>query len=332
MIRRGLLLSAGVLALMLASVALGSTPIPFGRVLSALAGSAGRLETYAVVDIRLPRMILAALSGVALGVAGVLLQRATRNGLASPGVLGIVDGAAVGVLSFLFLFTDDANLLTVSPAWQPLAAAVGALGFALTVGALARREVASPVGLILYGVALAALAHAFVVLLILAGPVHRASQGLLWLAGSLHGAEWSKALILAAALASTLPFLVLLVRPLDQLRLDDPSARSTGLAVDRTRVAALALSVLWTAAAVSVVGGVGFVGLIAPHGARLVFGARARGQLIGAALIGAGMVLAADLAVRLAFRELEVPAGAVTALIGAPYFFTLLFRYGRAHA
>ncbi len=331
MIAARLSLPVGLVALALVAAAMGSSFMPLDRVIAALFGQGSRPDTVILWNLRLPRVAMAMLAGAGLGIAGMLLQRATRNPLASPGVLGIVDGAAVGVLMFLLLFSNEANALTVSIAWQPVAAILGALVFALIVGTLAARDVSRPMTLILYGISLAALANAIVVLLIIAGPVYRASQGLIWLAGSVQSAEWREVWMLATAILVALPALVALTRPLDQLHLDDMSARATGLSVNRTRVAALMLSVLLTAAMVSIVGGIGFVGLIAPHAARLLFGTGAAWQLTGAALIGAGMVLGADLMVRVLFQPLEVPAGAVTALIGAPYFLFLLIRQARAH-
>ncbi|WP_411892816.1 FecCD family ABC transporter permease [Yoonia sp. SDW83-1] len=325
-------LPVGLVVLALVAAAMGSSFMPLDRVTAALFGQGSRADTVILWNIRLPRVTMALLAGAGLGIAGMLLQRATRNPLASPGVLGIVDGAAVGVLLFLLLFSNEANVLTVSIVWQPVAAILGAVVFALVVASLAARDDTRPMTLILYGISLAALANAIVVLLIIAGPVYRASQGLIWLAGSVQSAEWREVWMLAMALLVALPALVALIRPLDQLHLDDLSARTTGLSVTRTRVATLALSVLLTAAMVSIVGGIGFVGLIAPHAARLLFGTGAAWQLTGAALIGAGMVLMADLLVRVLFQPLEVPAGAVTALIGAPYFLFLLLRHGRAHA
>ncbi|GAB5446169.1 FecCD family ABC transporter permease [Gymnodinialimonas sp.] len=325
-------LPVALVALALVATAMGSSFMPLDRVVAALLGQGSRPDTVILWNLRLPRVAMAMLAGAGLGLAGVLLQRAMRNPLASPGVLGIVDGAAVGVLLFLLLFSNEANALTVSIAWQPVAAIFGAVVFALLVARLAAREIARPMTLILYGIALAALANAVVILLIIAGPVYRASQGLIWLAGSVQSSEWREVWMLATAIFIAMPFLIALVRPLDQLHLDDLSAQATGLSVNGTRIGALVVSVLLTAAMVSIVGGVGFVGLIAPHAARLLFGTGAAWQLTGAASLGAGMVLAADLLVRVLFQPLEVPAGAVTALIGAPYFLYLLLRLGRANA
>ncbi len=320
-----------VCALALLAAAVGSSFMPLDRVVAALLGIGSRTDGVILWSIRLPRVCLAALAGAALGLAGMLLQRVLRNPLASPDVLGLVQGAAVGVLLFFLLFSNSSNALTVSIAWQPVAAFTGAVALAGVLAGLAWRDGARPMRVILYGVALAALAHALVVLLIVAGPVYRASQGLIWLAGSVQSAAWPEVRFLAFACIAAIPALVALLRPLDQLRLDEGSAAATGLSVTRTRLAALALAVALTAAAVSVAGGIGFVGLIAPHAARLLFGSRSIGQATGAVLIGAGMVLGADLIVRVLFQPLEVPAGAVTALIGAPYFLFLLIRAGRAH-
>lgn len=316
----------------IAGVANGSSFMPLDRVIGALFGHGQRTDQIIVWNLRLPRVVLAALAGAALGVAGALLQRATRNPLAEPTVIGIVGGAAVGVLSFLWFFSDEANALTVSIYWQPLAAVLGAAAFSALTGYLAVSDGASPMRLLLYGVAVAALANAVTVLMIIAGPVYRASSALIWLAGSVHEAEWRDVLVLATIVAAACPLVVAMLSALDQLRLDDGSAAATGLAVNPARLSAVLLSVVLTAAAVSVVGGVGFVGLMAPHAARLLFGTGSGRHLLSTAAIGASIVMAADLIVRIAFQPLEVPTGAMTALIGAPYFVFILIRQGRAHA
>ncbi len=325
------LLSLLLMALLVTGVGIGSSFIGPGRVVSALLGTGERMDMVIVWTLRLPRVALAALAGAALALSGALLQRATRNPLAAPSVLGITDGAAVGVLLFLTIFSDAANHLTVSVAWQPAFAALGAAGFALLVLLLGGRHRADPLRLLLYGVALTALAKAVVVLLLIVGPVYRASQALIWLAGSVQAAQWRDVALLGGVIGLALPALVLLARPLDQLRLDPDSAFATGLPVTAMRGAAFALAAALAAAALSVAGGIGFVGLLAPHAARLLFGSRAAPQLVGAALLGAALTTGADLLVRLAFQPLEVPVGAVTAALGAPFFLWLLNRRGDAH-
>jgi len=319
--------------LVVLAVGLGSSFLQPGRVVAALAGEGARMDVVIVWTLRLPRVVLAVLAGMALALAGALLQRVTRNPVAAPSVLGITDGAAMGVVAFLWLFSDSANVLTVSIHWQPLAAAIGAFGFAALVAALTLLDPAgpSPLRLILYGVALAALAKAAVTLMMILGPVYRAGQALTWLTGSVGAAHWSDVSVVAAGLALCLPVLAALRLPFAQLSLDPDSARATGLDLGQSQVAFLALAVVLTALAVSQVGAVGFVGLVAPHAARLWHGQFTRGYLLSSALIGGLMVLGADTLARTIAAPLELPAGAITALVGAPLFLWLLMKGRRAH-
>ncbi|WP_139828390.1 iron ABC transporter permease [Maritimibacter sp. HL-12] len=327
------LLTAAVVAGFVTSLALGSSLIPPGRVLAALFGEGARMDEVIVWTLRLPRVLLAILAGAALALAGALLQRVTRNPMAAPSILGITDGAALGVVSFLWVFSDEANRLTVSIHWQPLAAAIGAFGFALIAGGLTLADPRGrgPLRLILYGIALAALAKAAVTLVMIIGPVYRAGQALTWLTGTIGAAHWGDVAVVAAGLAVAAPVLAWLNLPLRQLALDPQTAAATGLPVGRTQIVLLAISVALTALAVSQVGAVGFVGLIAPHAARLVIGAFAPGYLVATALIGSLLVLGADTLARLIAAPLELPAGAITALIGAPLFLTLLIRRQGTH-
>lgn len=322
-----------LLCLCVLATGLGSSFLAPDRVLAALFGRAERMDEIIVWTLRLPRIALAILAGMSLALAGALLQRVTRNELAAPSVLGVTDGAAVGVVAFLWLFSDAANNLTVSIHWQPVAAMLGAFIFAILVALLARSDpVGGPLRLILYGVALAALAKAAVTMMMILGPVYRANQALVWLTGSVGAAHWGDVATVAAGLAVTSPILYILRGDLKQLVLDPDSAAATGLFVTTAQWRLLALAVALTALAVSQAGAVGFVGLIAPHAARLWHGAFTPGYLISSALFGGILVLSADTIARLAVPPLELPAGAITALIGAPLFLWLLARKGRPHA
>lgn len=320
-------------ALAVLATGIGSSLLPPDRVLAALLGDGARMDEVVVWTLRLPRVALALLAGAALALAGALLQRVTRNPVAAPSVLGITDGAAVGVVAFLWIFSDSANVLTVSIHWQPLAAAAGAFAFAALVAMLTLLDPAgqSPLRMILYGISLAALAKAAVTLMMILGPVYRANQALTWLTGSVGAAHWSDVATVAAGLALCLPLLVWLRLPFRQIALDGSSAAATGLAVGRAQAALLALAVLLTALAVSQVGAVGFVGLVAPHAARLWHGQFTPGYLVSTALIGGLMVLGADTLARTVAAPLELPAGAITALVGAPVFLWLLLKGRRAH-
>ncbi|SFZ85684.1 iron complex transport system permease protein [Devosia enhydra] len=327
------IVALGLLATVLVlGVGLGSSGLTPDRALAVLLGGGERTEQIIVLKLRLPRVLLAMEAGAALALAGALLQTATRNPLASPSILGIVNGAALGVVAFLWIFSDEANALTVSIHWQPLAATLGALAFAGLVTLLAWRDGLGPTRMVVYGIALGALASALVTVLMIVGPIYRANQALTWLAGSVQAAHWNDVTIVGVLLAMLVPIIALMPRAMDQLVLDDQSAAASGLAVTPTFLALMGLSVLLTATAVSFVGGVAFVGLLAPHAARLIVGRRALPMLVLSAIIGAMIVAGADLFGRLAFSPLEVPSGAITAILGAPYFIWLLIARGRTHA
>lgn len=315
--------------LLILSIGIGSSWISPNRVISALVGQGSQMDGVIVWTLRLPRVVLAALAGAALALAGLILQRIVRNPIAAPSVLGIVDGAAVGVVLFLWIWSDEANALTVSIHWLPLAATLGATVFAITVVLLAGRDALQPARLILYGIALAALAKALVSVLVILGPIYRASTALIWLAGSVHAAHWEDAAILSLVLIATAFVLTFMVRHMDQLLLDNQSACATGLNLNSIKAILLIVSVVLTAGAVSFAGGIAFVGLIAPNIARALVGHRAAHLLIVTPAIGASLVVGADIFARVAAYPLEIPTGAVTALIGAPYFLVLVLRQVR---
>lgn len=323
-----------VFALTLAATGIGSSFMPPERVVAALAGQGSRMDEVIVWTLRLPRVALAILAGAALALAGALLQRVVRNPMASPSVLGITDGAAVGVVLFLWLFSDQANNLTVSIHWQPLAAIAGAAVFGALVIALASldRAGSKPLKIILYGIALAALAKAAVTLLIILGPVYRASQALTWLTGSVGAAHWQDVLAVGLGLVATIPVLLWQRLTLRQLVLDPQSAAVTGLSLDKAQFCLLAVAVFLTAIATAHVGAIGFVGLVAPHVARIFHGQFRSGYLVSVALTGSFLVLAADTLARIIAPPLELPAGALTALVGAPLFLYLLVKGRQSHA
>jgi iron complex transport system permease protein len=327
-LHRLLVLVACLTALTVVATGIGSSYMPLHRVAAALFGQGPRMDEVVVWTLRLPRVALAVLAGMALALAGALLQRVTRNPIAAPSVLGVTDGAAVGVVGFFWIFSDDANALTVSIHWQPLAAATGAFVFAGLVALFASLDPGgrSPLRILLYGIALAALAKAAVTLMMILGPVYRAGQALTWLTGSVGAAHWSDVLTVAAGLAAATVALVLMRGTIRQLVLDSESAATTGMRVGRAQLVLLALAVALTALAVAQVGAVGFVGLIAPHAALLFHGQFTSGYLLATALIGGALVVGADTLARMVAAPLELPAGALTALIGAPLFIWLLLK------
>lgn len=314
------------IALVLAGVGLGSTWISPETVAQVLLGGGEKSERLVVLQLRMPRVAAAAIAGAAIAFSGYLLQRITRNELASPGVLGVVDGAALGVVLFMAIFSDAANAMTISVSWQPLAAAIGALASITLVFLLSGRQSSSAIRLLLFGIAIAAIAKALTTVFMLIGPIYQAGQAARWLAGAVYGINWGEIQIMALALVPTVIVASMLARHLPPADLDDVSSRSIGLNLPVYRLLVFFVAALLTAIAVSFVGGVGFIGLIAPHLARLLVGRARFAGILTSMLLGAIMLIGADLLVRVAFAPTEVPAGTVTAIIGAPYFLYLLMR------
>ncbi|PXA98456.1 iron ABC transporter permease [Nostoc sp. 3335mG] len=317
--------------LVLAAVAFGSTWIPLETVAQVIFGGGEKAEKLVVLQLRMPRVMAAAIAGGAIAFSGYLLQRITRNELASPGVLGVVDGAALGVVLFLALFSNESNSLTVPVAFQPLAAALGALGAITLVFIISGRQASSAIRLLLFGIAIAAVAKALTTVFMLVGPIYQAAQAARWLAGAVNAISWSEIHIMAVCLVPTVIAAGWLARDLPPADLDDVSSRSVGLNLPLFRLAVFFVAAVLTAIAVAFVGGVGFLGLIAPHLARLLVGRARFAGIVVSALLGAMMLIGADLVVRVAFTPLEVPAGTVTAIVGAPYFLFLLMRKDRTN-
>lgn len=321
-----------LLAVILLGAGIGASFMSPDRVFAAILGQGSDTDQIILWTLRLPRVALAVLGGASLALAGAILQVVTRNPLAAPSILGITDGAAVGVVAFLWLFSNESNALIVSVHWQPLAAVVGAIVFLFVAGVLTLSDpLRGPLRLILYGIAIAALAKAAVTMLIILGPVYRASQAMTWLTGTVGAAHWSDAAMIGGMLLVAAPVLGLSVPVLAQLQLDEDSARSTGLPLGRAQIGLVVLAVILTAGSVAHIGAVGFIGLIAPHAARLLRPSGGAAHLIATAMIGAILLLAADILARIIAPPLELPAGAVTAVIGAPLFLFLLLRRSTPH-
>ena len=312
--------------LFVSGIGFGSTWIPLDTVAHVLVGGGEKTEKLVVLQLRLPRVAAAAIAGGAIAFAGYLLQRITRNELASPGILGVVDGAALGVVMFMAIFSNESNALTVSVAWQPLAAILGAVAAIGLVFLLSGRQASSAIRLILFGIAVAAAAKALTTIFMLVGPVYQASQAARWLAGAVNTINWTEIQFMLAILVPTGVVAAVAARQLPPADLDDTSSRSIGLNLPVYRIFIFFLAALLTAGAVAFAGGVGFIGLIAPHLARLLVGRARAAGIVVSILLGAIILVGADLLIRVAFAPLEVPAGTVTAIIGAPYFLYLLMR------
>ncbi|SDF88891.1 iron complex transport system permease protein [Limimonas halophila] len=313
--------AVGVPLLLAASVATGATgPPALDSVLAAVGAlDAGQVPAH-VLDQRLPRTTVALLAGAFLALAGVLLQGVVRNPLAGPEVLGLTQGAGLAVVAAVLLLPG-----TGREALQ-LAAVAGAAA-ALIVVTLAAGRASAPVRLALVGVAISGVAASLAAVAVHAAGL-RGAEVLTWLAGSTYARGWPAVASALPGLALWLPA-ALLARRLDVLRLGDAHAGALGMRAGTTRRTALATAALAAGAAVAIVGPVAFVGLVAPHAARLLVGGRHGPLLAVAPLLGGGLLAVADLVGRSVLAPTEVPAGVVTALLGAPYFLGLLALGGR---
>ncbi|MGX1983177.1 iron complex transport system permease protein [Thermolongibacillus altinsuensis] len=295
-------------------------------VIHTLLGSGSEMEEIVIYSFRLPRIVIALFAGMSLAVAGAILQGMIRNPLASPDVLGMTSGAAVAVVSFLALFSDKNGSLTISIHWLPLGAFIGATIAAFLVYVLAWKKGVSPIRLVLIGIGISALMQAFTTLLMLIGPIYRASQANVWITGSVYGVSWKQVFILAPWAVLLLLISLISVRQMNIQELGDELAIGAGVSLQKQRLFLLLLSTALTGGAVAFAGGIGFVGLMAPHMARRLVGSSFGALLPTAALLGAVLVMLADLVGRTLFAPLEIPAGVFTAAIGAPYFIYLLYK------
>ncbi|MEH7374866.1 FecCD family ABC transporter permease [Neobacillus drentensis] len=298
---------------------------PF-TVIKVLFGGGPEMEKLIITSFRLPRIIVALMVGISLAIAGGILQGMIRNPLASPDVLGITGGAAAAVVSFLAIFSDKNHSLTVSIAWLPLAAFIGATVIGFLVYFLAWKNGVSPIRLVLIGIGISTLMQAITTLTMVMGPIYQASQANIWITGTVYGSNWSNVAILVPW---TVVFVIIawaVARTINLQELGDEVATGLGGKVQKQRFLLLMISTALIGGSVAFAGGIGFVGLMAPHMARRLVGSSFGALLPASALIGGILVMIADLIGRTMFSPLEVPAGVFTAGIGAPYFIYLLFK------
>ncbi|MFF0719925.1 iron ABC transporter permease [Micromonospora sp. NPDC003816] len=307
--------AAAVLLGMLA----GDTWVLVGDIVNWVNGTTGPGYTF-VLDQRWPRVAAAMLAGAALAVAGTTVQAVCRNPLAEPGILGITAGAGLGAVSLL-TFVPLAGVWAVSGV-----AGLGAmLAFALVYGAAWRGGLSSD-RLVLIGFGAWQGGMALITFMIVAFDPWNTGKALTWLSGSTYGRTATQVLPVVIALLVLTPAVVAARRELDLMTLDDDTPRVLGVRLERTRLIALGAAALLTSTAVSAVGVIGFVGLVAPHAARALVGGRHSRVLPVAALLGAALVSLADTLGRTVIAPAQIPAGLVTAMIGTPYFVWLLWR------
>lgn len=322
--RRVLIVGAAVLLVAVAfvSLLLGDAKLLAGDLLNWLTGQAGPVTEF-VLNTRMPRVLAAILAGAALAVAGAVVQAVSRNPLAEPALLGVTGGAGVGAVL----------IITVAPLasfWAVTAGGLlGAVAAAVIVFGLAARGGFAQSRLILIGIGVSAAAGAIVSMLIISTDPYNGAKALTWMAGSTYGRTLPQLIPVLIAIIVATPLLVRARRDLDVLAQDDDTPRILGVPLGRTRLGMLSVAVVLTATAVAAVGVIGFVGLVAPHAARALVGGRHALVLPMSALLGALLVCVADTLGRTVIAPGQLPAGLLTAVVGAPYFVWLLWRSRR---
>ena len=304
------------------AMSVGAAGVPLRDVVAALTGGGDPVTRTIVLDLRLPRVALALVAGAGLALAGAVFQAVLRNALAEPYVLGVAGGAAVGAVAAVVAG------LAVIPGAVQLAALAGAIGAMLLVLRIALRvgRALDTHVLLLAGVVVGAFFNAIILLLLMLADVESFRSAVFWMMGSLAGASWRTALLLAIAVLPSTIVLLALARALNLLSIGEETALFLGMRVERVKLIAYFVASLLVAAAVSACGVIGFIGLIVPHAVRLAWGSDHRLLLPAAALGGGIFLLLADTAARSIAAPAELPVGVITALVGVPIFVLLLRR------
>lgn len=321
MSRINVILSLGLVAAIVLSLLLGSVPLSLDRVLNALAFQAGAGDQMVVWEIRLPRSLAAAFVGGALGISGAGLQGLLRNPLAEPGILGVSATAAL-FASFVLYF----GLAALSPVILPLAAVAGALIATLIVAAAAMRSV-SVVTLILIGVGLSSFSGALMALLMNLAPNPFSLADMVnWMLGSVANRSYDDLAVAAPMVFVGMAVLFASRRGLAALGLGEEAAAGLGVDLRKQRLAVIIGAGLSTGAAVAIAGAIGFVGIVAPHLVRPFVRYDASRLLVPSALLGALLLVLADIGVRVIPTDFELKLGVVASLIGAPVFIWIASR------
>lgn len=274
-------------------------------------------DNFILSEFRVPRMLLGILVGAALAISGAVIQGVIRNPLASPDVIGITKGASLAAVIVIIVF-PTAPLFVL-----PVASFIGALVISLILSLLISWQGIKGSQLALIGMAIGAVAMALVQYLLIRNPME-ANIALVWLTGSLFGRSMDHVLTILPWLIVVIPVIFLYARKLDILHLGEEVATALGTHVQRTKMILLFTSVMLAGAAISVVGGLSFLGLIAPHIARSLVGHQHRHIVAMSGLVGALLMVIADGLARIIAPPIDIPVGVLIAIIGAPYFLYVL--------
>jgi len=313
-----ILLVALVIAASLWSLSVGAVAIPVDVIVNTVFNLDGEKQTYIIMQSRLPRMVLALLAGGALALSGAMIQAVIRNPLASPNIIGINSGAALFALVMVLVFP------AVPQVWMPLAACIGGLCAAGVVMLVAHYRNLSAIHLALIGVAVGFVFESGVDYLLITSNDSESSAPMIWLTGSLWGRTWDHVGISWIPLIGLSAVALILSYRLDLIALGEATATGLGLNVPRQRLLMLLVATLLASVSVAVVGVMGFIGLMAPHIARRMVGGSHRLMLPVSMLVGMLLVVLSDAIGRAIAPPIEISAGILAALIGAPFFIYIM--------
>lgn len=310
---------------MVIGMGMGYSSIPYSRLLPTFLGDGTFKEEFIIFSIRLPRMIITFLAGMALALSGAILQGITRNDMAEPGILGFNAGAGVAItVFFLYMPIEAGSFVYVIPI-------VGFFGALLTAGIIylfsyKKNTGLQPVRLVLVGIGFSMALSGIMIVLISSAERVKVDFIAKWLAGSIWGTDWPFIWAFLPWLIILIPFTLYKANLLNILSLNEPVAIGVGVSLEKERVILLLSAVALAASAVSITGGIAFIGLMAPHMAKSLIGPRNQLFLPIAILIGGLLLLVADTIGRNLVEPEGIPAGIIVALIGGPYFVYLILK------
>lgn len=318
-------LVAIIIITLVIGLGLGPASFSYDRLIPTLFGQGTFKEEFVLFSVRLPRIIITLLAGMALALSGSILQGITRNDLADPGIIGINSGAGVAVTVFFLFFPIEAGTFVYM---LPLVAFLGALLTAVLIYlfAYSKTEGMQPVRLVLIGVGFSMALSGAMIVLISSAEREKVEFISKWLAGNIWGTDWPFIWALLPWLVVLLPFTLYKANRLNLLSLSEPVAIGVGVSIEKERIILLITAVALAASAVSVTGGITFIGLMAPHMAKALVGPRNQLFIPIAILIGGCLLVFADTVGRNIMDSAGIPAGIMVALIGAPYFVYLLLK------
>ncbi|MBT2583308.1 iron ABC transporter permease [Planococcus sp. ISL-109] len=318
-------LGALIIVTAILSLGLGYSTLGFDRILPVLFGQGDFKEEFVLYSVRMPRLLITFLAGMALALSGAVLQSITRNDLADPGIIGINSGAGVAISVFFLFMPVDPGSFTFM---LPFVAFIGAFITSILIYLFSRdpRTGLQPVRLVLVGIGFSMALSGVMIVLISSADREKVDFIARWLASSIWGTDWPFILALLPWLVILIPFVLYKANRLNILGLGEPAAIGLGLNIGKERAVLLLAAVALAASAVSVTGSIAFIGLMAPHLAKALVGPRHQLFLPVAILLGGWLLLVADTIGRNILEPSGIPAGVMAALIGAPYFVYLLMK------